>query len=47
MTWCEDCGLVRFCGEVCKMRGWQEHRTECEALGQEGAGGRVLNDTLR
>ena len=47
LSWCEDCGLVRYCGEVCRMRGWEEHRRECEAVGQEGAGGRVLNDILR
>ena len=29
------------------MRGWEEHRRECEVIGQEGAGGRVLNDILR
>ena len=44
---CAKCGLVRYCGEVCKMRGWEEHKVECEMIGKEGAGGRVLNDKLR
>ena len=29
------------------MKGWEEHRMECCFIGQEGAGGRVLNDQLR
>ena len=29
------------------MRGWEEHKLECTMIGQEGAGGRVLNDQLR
>ena len=29
------------------MKGWEEHRLECTFIGQEGAGGRVLNDQLR
>jgi len=47
LAWCEECGLVRYCGEVCKMKGWEEHKLECTMIGQEGAGGRVLNDQLR
>jgi len=47
LTWCQECGLVRYCGEVCRMKGWEEHRMECCFIGQEGAGGRVLNDQLR
>ena len=47
LTWCRECGLVRYCGEVCRMKGWEEHRAECAFIGQEGAGGRVLNDHLR
>ena len=37
----------RYCGEVCRMKGWEEHKMECSFIGQEGAGGRVLNDQLR
>ena len=44
---CDGCGLVRYCGEVCKAKGWREHRIECAFIGQEGPGGRVLNDQLR
>ena len=29
------------------MKGWEEHKLECTMIGQEGAGGRVLNDQLR
>ena len=47
LAWCDECGLVRYCGEVCKMKGWEEHKVECTMIGQEGAGGRVLNDKLR
>ena len=47
LCWCESCGLVRYCGEVCKGRGEEEHREECRAIGQKNAGGRVLNDELR
>ena len=47
LTWCHECGLVRYCGEVCRMKGWDEHKAECAFIGQEGAGGRVLNDQLR
>jgi len=47
LTWCHECGLVRYCGEVCRMKGWDEHKMECSFIGQEGAGGRVLNDELR
>ena len=47
LAWCNECGLVRYCGEVCRMRGWEEHKLECTMIGQEGAGGRVLNDQLR
>ena len=38
---------MRYCGEVCKAKGWTEHRIECAFIGQDGAGGRVLNDQLR
>ena len=47
LAWCDACGLVRYCGEVCKGKGWPEHKIECTFIGQEGAGGRVLNDQLR
>ena len=47
LTWCQECGLVRYCGEVCRMKGWEEHRMECSFIGQHGAGGRVLSDNLR
>ena len=47
LAWCDECGLVRYCGEVCRMKGWEEHKLECTMIGQEGAGGRVLNDHLR
>ena len=47
VAWCDECGLVRYCGEVCKMKGWENHKVECTMIGQEGAGGRVLNDKLR
>ena len=47
LAWCDACGLVRYCGEVCKGKGWKEHGIECTFIGQEGAGGRVLNDQLR
>ena len=47
LAWCNECGLVRYCGEVCRMRGWEEHKLECTMIGQEGAGGRVLNDQIR
>ena len=47
LAWCDACGLVRYCGEVCKGKGWEEHKIECTFIGQEGAGGRVLNDQLR
>jgi len=39
---CEECGLVRYCGEKCKVAGEQEHMEECRAMG-----GAELSDQLR
>ena len=47
LVWCDACGLVRYCGGLCKERGWEEHEIECTYIGQEGAEGWVLNDPLR
>ena len=44
---CDYCGLVWYCGEVCKAKDWDDHKLECFFIGQEGPGGRVLNDVLR
>ena len=47
MVWCDACGLVRYCGGLCKEMDWEEHEIECTYIGQEGAEGWVLNDQLR
>ena len=44
---CPACGLVRYCGEQCRVRGVEEHRVECKVLAQAQAASMGLSDQLR